>query len=136
MHGFEKLQCVKRGLRRFTDTTDLLDPSFSFYGMDEENFKKLTKAFANTYPYAFEKLENIRKQLKNEIHEENRQFSKWKKKLLQNEEMQKKYDSSHLVKSGKELVKCNGIMKITYIDKHGRKHKKCSKCGRSSVTEY
>jgi hypothetical protein len=135
LHEFEKLQCVKRGLRRFTDTTDPLDPSYSFHGMDEENFKKLTKAFANTFPHAFEKLETIRKQLKNEIHED-RQFSKWKKELMWNEEMQKRYDSSHLVKSGKEVTRCDGIMNVVSVDKQGNKHKKCSKCGRIVVTEY
>ena len=136
LNEFEKLQCVKRGLRRFTNTTDFLDPSFSIHEMDEENFKILTKAFANTFPYAFEKLENIRKQLKNEIHEEHRQFRKWKKKLMWNEELQKRYDSSHLVKSGKEVMKCDGIMNVVRIDKQGNKHKKCSKCGRIVVTEY
>jgi hypothetical protein len=136
LHEFEKLHCVKRGLRKYTRASDPLDLSFPFYGMDEENFKKLTKAFANTFPHAFEELENIRKQLKNEIHEEDRQFSKWKKKLIWNEEMQKKYDSSHLVKSGKEVVKCDGIMNIINIDKQGRKYKKCSKNGRLAVTEY
>jgi hypothetical protein len=50
--------------------------------------------------------------------------------------MQKIYDSSHLIKSGLELVKCDGIMNIMSVDKQGRKHKKCSKCGRLSVTEY
>jgi hypothetical protein len=136
LHEFEKLQCVKRGLRRFTDATDPLDSSFSIHEMDEENFKKLTRAFANTFPQAFEKLETIRKQLKNEIHEEDRQFSKWKKKLMWNEEMQKRYDSSHLVKSGKEVIKCDGIMDVISVDKQGNKHKKCSKCGRIVVTEY
>jgi alanyl-tRNA synthetase len=52
------------------------------HGMDEEHFKKLTKAFANTFLHVFQKLETIRKQLKNEIHEEERQFSKWKKELM------------------------------------------------------
>ena len=136
LNEFEKLQCVKRGLRRFTDATDPLDPSFLIHKMNEENFKKLTKAFANTFPHAFEKLETIRKQLKNEIHEENRQFSKWKKDLMRNEEMQKRYDSSHLVKSGKEVIKCDGIMNVESIDKQGNKHKKCSKCGRIAVTPY
>jgi predicted transcriptional regulator len=136
LNEFEKLQCIKRGLRRFTDATESLDPSFSIHEMDEENFKKLTKAFTNTFPHAFEKLETIRKQLKNEIHEEGRQFSKWKKKLMWNEEMQKRYDSSHLVKSGKEVIKCDGIMNIVSVDKQGNKHKKCSKCGKIAVTEY
>jgi predicted transcriptional regulator len=136
LNEFEKLQCIKRGLRRFTDATESLDPSFSIHEMDEENFKKLTKAFTNTFPHAFEKLETIRKQLKNEIHEEGRQFSKWKKKLMWNEEMQKRYDSSHLVKSGKEVIKCDGIMNVVRVDKQGNKHKKCSKCGKIVVTEY
>lgn len=136
LNEFEKLQCVKRGLRRFTDATDPLDSSFSIHEMDEENFKKLIRAFSNTFPQAFEKLETIRKQLKNEIHEEDRQFSKWKKKLMWNEEMQKRYDSSHLVKSGKEVIKCDGIMNVVSVDKLGNKHKKCSKCGRIVVTEY
>jgi hypothetical protein len=29
LNEFEKLQCVKRGLRRFTDATDPLDPSWN-----------------------------------------------------------------------------------------------------------
>jgi predicted transcriptional regulator len=136
LHEFEKLQCVKRGLRKHSDLVNASDFSFPFYRMDEENFKKLTIAFANTFPHAFEKLENIRKQLKNEIHEENRQFSKWKKELMWNEEMQKRYDSSHLIKSGKEVIKCDGIMNVVRVDKQGNKHKKCSKCGKIVVTEY
>lgn len=50
--------------------------------------------------------------------------------------MQKRYDSSHLVKSGKEVIKCDEIMNVESIDKQGNKHKKCSKCGRIAVTPY
>jgi hypothetical protein len=136
LHEFEKLQCVKRGLRKYTDVADPLDPSFSFHEMDKGNFRKLTEAFANTFPDMFEKLEDIRKELRYQINEDNRQFREWKKELSKDKEMQKKYDSSHLVKSGKEVVKCDGIMNIIRVDKQGRKHKKCSKCGRLAVTEY
>jgi predicted transcriptional regulator len=136
LNEFEKLQCVKRGLRRLTYTSNPVNPSFSYHVMNEENFKKLTKAFATTFPHVFEKLETIRKQLRNEIHEENRQFSKWKNKLIWNEEMQKRCDSSHLVKSGREVIKCDGIMNVVSVDKLGNKHKKCSKCGKIIVTEY
>jgi hypothetical protein len=41
-----------------------------------------------------------------------------------------------LVKSDKELIKCDGIMNVVSVDKQGNKHKKCSKCGRIIVTEY
>jgi hypothetical protein len=136
LHEFEKLQCVKRGLRKYTDVADPLDRSFSFHEMDKGNFKKLTEAFANTFPDMCEKLEDIRKGLKYQIEENNRQFREWKKEISKNKEMQKMYDSSHLIKSGKEVVKCDGIMNVVCVDKQGNKHKKCSKCGKIVVTEY
>ncbi|MFL6342456.1 MAG: hypothetical protein ACJ72U_13035 [Nitrososphaeraceae archaeon] len=136
LREFEELHCVKRGLRNYTDIADPLDPSFSFHEMDKDNFRKLREAFAKTFPDVFKKLEDIRKGLRYQINEDNRQFRKWKKELSKNKEMQKMYDSSHLVKSGKEVVKCDGVMNIIRIDKKGNKHRKCSKCGRIAATPY
>ena len=136
LREFEKLYCVKRGLRNYTGIADPLDASFSFHEMDEGSFIKLREAFAKTFPDVFKKLEDIRKGLRDQIDEENRQFHKWKQQLLKSKEMQKTYDSSHLIKSGKEVVKCDGVMNIIRIYKRGNKHKKCSKCGRTAVTPY
>jgi hypothetical protein len=74
---FSRLRSVKRGLavhgwihpalKDQYRTIDTGDPLWTAYELDEENFKKLTTAFANIYPEINEQLEYIRKILPDKI---------------------------------------------------------------------
>jgi hypothetical protein len=76
---FSKLRPVKKGLAVYGEvqpalkdqyrTMDINDPLWTDYELNEENFKKLTMAFANIYPEINEQLENIRKTLPDKIEE-------------------------------------------------------------------
>jgi predicted transcriptional regulator len=58
-----KLNAERKKMRKM----DIDDPYWSRHEMDEENFKKLTEAFANTYPDIYDELEKLRKGLPDEI---------------------------------------------------------------------
>jgi DNA-binding transcriptional ArsR family regulator len=74
---FSRLRPVKKGLavhgwvppalKDQYRTMDIDDPLWTDYELDEENFKKLTTAFANIYPEINEHLEHIRKTLPDKI---------------------------------------------------------------------
>lgn len=96
---------------------DIDDPFWSAYDMDEENFKKLSKAFANAFPEIHEKLEKMRKDLPADI-ESNIEMAKEERKRIK-----------QLEKADPEHVKCNGELVADFRYKEGN-HKICSKCGR------
>jgi hypothetical protein len=137
---FCRLWTVKRGLAIFADKdkTGYIDPSiiskpkiqkylieerkkmrkmdiddryWSPHEMDEENFKKLTDAYANAYPEIYEKLEKLRKELPAEI-ESNIEMVK--------EQMARK---AQLEKEDPHHTKCDGelVPETLYA---------CKKCGR------
>jgi hypothetical protein len=91
---------------------DIDDPYWSPHEMDEENFEKVTDAFANAFPEIYEKLEKLRKELPAEI-ESNIEMVK--------EQMARK---AQLKKEDPHHTKCDGelVAETRY---------KCKKCGRS-----
>lgn len=92
---FAKQYIIKRGLKG-----SFKDPggsSWSFYDLDEINFKKLTATFENAFPEYFKELEEIREEMPEEIGWHNKMM----KELLMKEKMLKKNDPDHTKCKGK-----------------------------------
>jgi hypothetical protein len=91
---------------------DIKNSDWSPHEMDEENFKKLTDAFANAFPEIYEKLEKLRKDLAAEIESN---IEMVKEQMARIEQLEK--EDPHHTKCGGELVP-----ETRY---------KCKTCGRS-----
>ncbi len=87
--------------------------------MDEQNFKKLNSAFANAFPYLYEKLERLREDLPAGI-ESGLEMARDEKERIARLE---KEDPSH--------TKCGGKL-VRDISRHKNgEYNKCTRCGRT-----
>jgi hypothetical protein len=91
---------------------NVYDPDWSPHEMYEENFKKLTDAFASAFPEIYEKLEKLRKELPAEIESN---IEMVKEQMARIEQLER--GDPHHTKCGGELVP-----ETRY---------KCKTCGRS-----